>query len=100
MFPPFDFLNPDIWGPITGFLATFIGALTVLYFYRRTREIRVADVYPWWVWPAWTAYSNGLLVGSFFFRDRLPFASTFAGLLAGIPMLVVGVKLMRRHRAR
>lgn len=96
IFPPFDFLDHDIWGPVAGTLAILLGLTTLGYFYRRTRGVRVADVYPWWIWPVWTAVSNGLLVGAFRMQDRIPVAATLAGVLAGVPLLAIGLSLRKR----
>jgi hypothetical protein len=94
--PPFDYLNPNVWGIITWVAAIIGSVITSLYFARRKARIKSQRVSPK---LSWLGYILWIAVGSAFAiltQSHFHYAWTVAGIVTGLPFVLYGFVLKSR----
>jgi len=93
--PPFDFVNPKIWGPVIT-VAAVIGTLITTRYFRQRGGIRPAGRSPWWSWLAFSPWYGLMVIGAELTHSRLGWAWTLAAIGAALPLVVLGLRVGRR----
>lgn len=99
IFPPFDFIEPAIWGPICWISALIGWIITYRYYQKRHVAIKTLQSTPWYAWLTnglWIAIgiaaANGL-------QPHLHYAWAISGVVVGLPFVLYGLWLKRKKLA-
>jgi hypothetical protein len=97
MIPPFDVVDPAVWGPVAGVVGGAGLVATWIYYARLTRRVRVHRSGRWLL-PAmtWTIWYTGVCVLAWWLHPSVGFAYPAAAVASALPLVLLSWRLDRR----
>src|SRR4051812_47482917 len=98
MLPPFGFISASIWGPIICVAGFGGGVLTMQYFRRHARSVRLSTGAWSLIWIPWGLWYGGWNAAAGLLPSKVDLIGVWAALAPALPLLLVGVHLPRQGR--
>jgi acid phosphatase family membrane protein YuiD len=97
-YPPFDFLNGNIWGPIISVVWIVGMILTFRYFRDKSARVHIFTSTPWFVWVALVAATSLAVALAEGFQSKYHYAWTISGVLLSLFYIGYGLKVKAEAR--
>lgn len=97
-YPPFDFVNDSVWGPII-FVVWVVGmALTFRYFRDKAARVHILSTTPWYIWVTLIVLTSLAVIFAELAHPTFSFAWTLSGILLAVPYITYGLVLKAKGK--